>query len=67
MLSHYLQIKIWENFTANYYLNIITYQEIFEREVFHKKKSQIKSLKLVSAIFYQIFNFHQTIALQKLR
>ena len=66
MLSHYLQIKIWENFTANYYLNIITYQEIFEREVFNKKKSQI-SLKLLSAIFYQIFNFHQTIALQKLR
>ena len=66
MLSHYIQIKIWENFTANYYLNIITYQEIFEREVFNKKKSQI-SLKLLSAIFYQIFNFHQTIALQKLR
>ena len=66
MLSHYLQIKIWENFTANYHLNIITYQEIFEREVFNKKKSQI-SLKLLSAIFYQIFNFHQTIALQKLR
>ena len=67
MFSHYLQIKIWKNFTANYYLNIITYQEIFEREVFNKKKSQIKSLKLASAIFYQIFNFHQTIALQKLR
>ena len=55
MLSHYLQIKIWENFTANYYLNIITYQEIFEREVFNKKKISDKKLK--ACVRYFLSNF----------
>ena len=37
MFSHYRQRKIWKNFTTNYYLNIITYQEIFKGAVFKKK------------------------------